>query len=67
MNKFAKRLKELRLELKLSQRDLAKKTGISQTSISAYELNKIAATVDVIITLCLFFQVSAGYLIGLED
>ena len=67
MNKFAERLKELRLENGLTQDQLAEKIKLSQAAISAYERNKITPTIDAIIILCRFFKVSADYLIGLED
>lgn len=67
MNKFAQRLKELRLESGLTQDQLSEKTKLNQATISAYELNKISPTIDSIIIFCNFFHVSADYLIGLED
>lgn len=67
MNKFADRLKELRLESGLTQDELAKATNISQSSISIYELGKISPTADIIITFCKFFNVSADYILGLVD
>ncbi len=67
MSKFAERLKELRLENKLTQDMLAEQTGITQSSISIYELNKTRPTDEVIITFCKFFKVSADYLLGLSD
>lgn len=67
MNKFSKRLKELRMEQNLSQMQLAKETNISQASIAKWELNQRTPTLDNIITLCNFFKVSADYLLGLVD
>ena len=67
MNKFAERLKELRIEKGLTQKQLADKVQISQAIISLYEKNVRMPTVDIIIALCKFFKVSADYLIGLED
>lgn len=67
MSKFAERLKELRLEKNLTQDMLADQTGITQASISIYELKKARPTDEVIITFCKFFKVSADYLLGLKD
>ena len=67
MNKFAERLKELRDEQNLSQSDLAKELQISSACISRWEQNLRVPNIDSIILLCNFFNVSAGYLIGLED
>lgn len=40
VSSFADRLKELRLESELTQDELAEKTGISQSSIAAWEVGK---------------------------
>jgi len=67
MNKFAERLKELRDEKCLSQSDLAKELKISPACINRWEKNLRVPNIDSIILLCNFFNVTAGYLIGLED
>jgi len=67
MNKFAERLRELRVEKGLSQDDLAKATGISQDAISRWELKQRTATIDNVITLANFFKVSIDYLVGMID
>lgn len=67
MNKFAERLKELRLEKHLTQTELAKETGLSQTGIGKWEANQRTPSIDVIIVLCKYFNVSSDYIIGLED
>ena len=67
MNKFAERLKELRKEKNLSQRELAKETGFSQAAIARWEKNLQTPNIDVAITFAEFFQVTIDYLLGLED
>ena len=67
MNKFAERLKELRVEKELTQSDLAKELQISPACINRWEKNLRIPNIDSIILLCNFFSVTAGYLIGLED
>jgi len=67
MNKFAERLRELRLEKGLSQDGLAKATGISQDAISRWELKQRTATIDNVIILAKFFCVSIDFLVGLVD
>ncbi len=67
MNKFAERLKELRIENNLTQDKLAEKTQIAQASISKYELGLQSPTLEAIITLCKFFNVTSDYLIGMVD
>jgi len=67
MSKFAERLKELRLEKKLTQEQLAKETNIAQTTISSYEVDRSLPKIDAIIILCRYFNVTSDYLIGLVD
>jgi len=67
MNKFADRLKELRLEKNLSQNELAKQVNVSVACINRWENDLRIPNIDSVITLCKFFGCSADYLIGLED
>ena len=64
---FQERLKELRLANNMSQMDLAKATGISQSAIAKWELGKTEPTASAIITLALFFNESTDYLLGLME
>ena len=67
MNKFAERLKELRIDNNLSQHSLAKATGFSQAAIARWEANLQVPNIDVAIIFADFFKVSTDYLLGLED
>ncbi len=67
MNNFSERLKELRLESNLSQRDLAKATDLSQSAIVHWENNRRVPNADAVIVLAKFFNVSTDYILGLED
>lgn len=64
---FKDRLKELRLQLNLSQMELSKATGISQSAIAKWELGKTEPSASAIIILANFFGESADYLLGLID
>lgn len=66
-NKFAARLNELLIENKISKRELAKKIGVSATSISDWSTGKICPTVENAYLIAEYFQVSADYLLGLKD
>lgn len=61
------RLKELRLEKELTQKELAEKLGITQDSISLWEKGKRIPDTGYIIKLCEIFQISADYLLGRTD
>ena len=65
--KFQERVKELRIQHNLSQMDLAKATGISQSAIAKWEIGKTEPTASAIIVLSQFFGETADYLLGLED
>ena len=67
MNKFSERLKELRVEKGLSQRALAEKTGFSQPAIARWEAGLQVPNIDVVVAFALFFEVTADYLLGLEN
>ena len=65
--KFGERLKELRQSHNISQMELSKKTGLSQSAIAKWELNKTEPTASALIILSQFFEESVDYLLGLID
>ena len=67
MDKFIERLKELRAEKKLTQSQLAKETGLSQSAIAFWENGQRIPNALAIITLCKYFQVSSDFLLGVSD
>ena len=64
---FDKRLKELRTEHKLSLQKLGDIIGVSDTAIMNWESRQSEPKANYIIALALYFDVSADYLLGLED
>lgn len=66
MNKFAERLKSLRIEKNLSQRELAKEIGFAQPSIARWEAGLQIPNIDVAIIFAKYFGVTTDYLLGLE-
>lgn len=69
MNNFSKRLKELRLQKGLSQKELEKALDgkITATAIGYWELNKRIPNLDAVIILADYFCVSLDYIAGRED
>ena len=67
MEKFASRLKELRLENELSQAELAAETGLTQVAITYWETEKRTPNARAIIILARYFNVSTDYLLGEKD
>ena len=62
-----KRLKQLREEKSMSQRSLAMKLNLSQSTVSFYETGERLPDIDVLILLAKFFDVSIDYLVGYSD
>lgn len=58
------RLKQLRAENNLTQTNLADILGIAKTTLAAYEQGKSEPSIDTIIKLADFFNVSIDYLLG---
>ena len=66
-NLFASRLTELIKENNLSKRAFAQKVGVSAMSVSDWTNGKIQPTAESIYIIAETFDVSADYLLGLED
>lgn len=64
---FGIRLKELRKERKVTQAELAKALGCSQSMVAQWETHRNKPTEDFIVKTAKFFDVSADYLLGLDD
>jgi len=61
------KIKELRKEKGLSLRDVEKSIGIDRNMICLIENNKRNLTVENLLKICRFFNVSADYLVGLKE
>ena len=66
-NKFKQRLCELRFEKGVRQKDLAELLKTTKYTISAWERGICQPSIENIILLAGYFEVSAGYLLGAED
>lgn len=58
---------ELRKEKNISQQKLADSIGVNQATIAKIEVNRNEATAATIRKLATYFDVSADYLLGLEN
>ena len=67
MEKFAERLKELRIEKGLSIQALAKEVNIGSSSICRWENCQADVKGSQLIILAKYCNVSIDYLMGLED
>lgn len=64
---FKERLKELRIEKKLSQAELTKELNVSQRSISSWETGFREPDFATLERIAIFFDVTTDYLLGLGD
>ena len=63
MNMYQNRLRDLREDRDLKQKDLAELLRIHQTTYSDYELDRLNIPVSVLHTLADFYGVSVDYLL----
>lgn len=61
------RLKDLRVDKDLYQKDIAKILGMTQQQYSLYELNQRDLPTDCLIKLAMYYNTSVDYLLGITD
>lgn len=64
---FSKRIFDLRKRRGLSQKELGEAVGLSHKAISTIESGVRSTTIEKLILLADFFQVSTDYLLGRKD
>lgn len=62
---YIDRLTELRNDRDIKQSTIAEILGVKQSAVSKYEKKRAQYTVDDIIKLCRFYNISADYILGL--
>lgn len=67
MKEIGKRIKEIRLENKLSQKAFGEILSVSQDTVSLWENGKSLPTAEFIIAMAMHFHVSADYILCLQD
>lgn len=60
------RLKELRKKRNLSQKEAARRLGISRATVSAYERNIKSPSIDTLEQMALLYHTSIDFMLGLE-
>lgn len=63
---IAERIKFLREQKSYTQTDLAKKLGITRSSVNAWEMGISVPSTQYIVELSTLFSVSTDYLLGVE-
>ncbi len=61
------RLKELREDAKISQKQLSEYLGMEQQHYSRYEVGKVKINVEIVKKLARFYNISADYILELTD
>ena len=62
-----KRIRQLRLERGINQKELGNAVGVSKQSVSNWENGNIMPSIDLLIRLADVFGVSTDYLLGREE
>ncbi|MGI6012849.1 MAG: helix-turn-helix domain-containing protein [Oscillospiraceae bacterium] len=66
MVNFGNRVKMLRIEKRLTQKQLADQVGVAVSAVSSYESGNRYPSYEVLINLARIFHVSTDYLLGLN-
>lgn len=61
------RIRDLRVDRGLTQKQVAKLLNISQNTYSQYEIGTTRYPLDAVVELAKFYNVSIDYLVGLTD
>ncbi len=64
---FGERLHQLRKKRKMTQKELGEIIGLTHKSISTIENGLQSTTIENLVLLATFFNVSTDYLLGLKD
>ncbi len=64
---YQERIRGLREDRDLTQKQIADLLGVAQTTYSQYELGKRSLPIDYLIALCKFYNRSADYILGLTN
>ena len=67
MKIFGERLRELRTEKGLTQKQLAQELQVNHASIVDWEIRDMEPAYETLVKIVKFFDVSADYLLGLRD
>ncbi len=66
IKELGERIRELRTECGLSQKQLAAKIGVATNTVSQYESGKSKTSIDVLANLAVALDSTTDFLLGLE-
>ncbi len=61
------KIKELRIAYGISQVELARRLGVSKQCVSNWENDNVQPSVEMLIQIARFFNVTTDYLLGLDE
>ncbi len=64
---YIDRLTNLRIDRDIRQAEVAEVLGIQQSAYSKYEKRRAKMQIEDLIKLCMFYQVSADYILGFSE
>ncbi|MNJ90611.1 HTH-type transcriptional regulator ImmR [compost metagenome] len=67
MQQFSDRLKTLRKQAGLTQKEMANKLNIQRVTYSHYETGRSQPSIDTLVILALIFECSIDYLVGISE
>ena len=67
METFCKRIKELRMESGLTQKELADKLQTSNSAVCDWEKGRTQPDLQTLVRIAVLFNVQTDYLLGLSD
>lgn len=67
MQKYIKRIRDLREDNDLTQNTIAKVLNTTQTNYSKYERDERKITIEQLIIICKYYGLSADYILGFTD
>ena len=64
---LAERVRQLRTEARLSQKEMGEALGLKESAISMMETGNRGTTLEKLVALSAYFRVSTDYLLGITD
>lgn len=65
-NIYSDKIKEIRIKNNLNKKEIAEKLGISARTYAKYENGESKIPIKILIKLCLYYNISADYILGLK-
>ncbi len=64
---LAEKIQELRGKMQISQAELARRLGVTRSSVNAWEMGLSVPTTQFVVEMAKIFSVSTDYILGVES